>query len=111
MLSEKDEAFFQYWKDNRERERKLFRQFAAGLPVGVSLAVGILVAVLSGWDKRAESDINTSLNPVVLIIALAIIIVFIAIFHKKHQWDLNEEHYLELLNKKRKQEKLSEPNI
>jgi len=105
MLSKDEENFLEYWKNNREREKKTFRQFATGLPVGCVLAAAILVSVFSGWDKRADSDINTSLNPSVLMIALLIIVVFVAIFHKKHQWDQNEEQYQTLLRKKEKQEK------
>ncbi|PZP46413.1 MAG: hypothetical protein DI598_12155 [Pseudopedobacter saltans] len=108
MLSKEEEDFIEYWKNNRDREKKTFRQLATGLPVGCVLAVAILVSVFSGWDKRADSDINTSLNPSVLIIALLVIVVFIAIFHKKHQWDQHEEQYKILLKKKEREEKKKE---
>lgn len=105
MLTEEEENFVEYWKNNRDKEKKTFRQLRTGLPVGCVLAAAILVSVFSGWDKRADSDINTSLNPSVLIIALLIIVVFVAIFHKKHQWDQNEEQYHRLLRKKNKEQK------
>ncbi len=105
MLSEDQKKFIEYWANNREREKKTFRQFAAGLPIGCALAAAILVSIFSGWDKRADASINSSLNPSVLVIALAIIVVFVAIFHKKHQWDQNEEEYRILCRKKEKEEK------
>lgn len=108
MLKEEEEKFLEYWKNNRDKEKRTFRQLSTGLPVGCALAIAILASVFSGWDKRADSDINTSLNPVVLIIALLIIVVFIAIFHKKHQWDQNEEQYLRLTKKKEKEIKKTE---
>lgn len=106
MLSEDEKKFMEYWEHNRDREKKTFRQFATGLPIGCALAVAILVSVFSGWDKRVDSSINTSLNPSVLIIALLVIVVFVAIFHKKHQWDQNEEQYHRLKRKREKEENL-----
>jgi len=46
---------------------------------------------------------NTSLNPYILLIAIIGIIVFVAVFYKKHQCDMNEQHYRELLIKKEKE--------
>lgn len=95
----------EYWAQNREKEHKTFRQLATGLPVGCILAAAILISIFSGWDKRVDASINTMLNPSVLIIALLIIVAFVAIFYKKHQWDQNEGQYERLLRKKEKEEK------
>ena len=46
---------------------------------------------------------TTDFNPLVLLIALLVIVVFIAIFSKKHQWDMREQHYRELLAKESKE--------
>jgi hypothetical protein len=37
-----------------------------------------------------------------LLIAVAIIVSFVAVFSIKHKWDLREQHYKELLYKKTK---------
>lgn len=105
MLTKDEENFLTYWENNREREKKTFRQLATGLPIGCVLATAILVSVFSGWDKRVDSSLNSTLNPSVLIIAILLIVVFMAIFYKKHQWDQNEEQYRYLLKKKRKEQK------
>ncbi|MFT4203699.1 MAG: hypothetical protein QM610_07250 [Chitinophagaceae bacterium] len=105
MLSEDQKRFIEYWASNRERERRTLRQFATGLPIGCALAVAILVSIFSGWDKRVDASINSTLNPSVLTVALAIIVVFVAIFYKKRQWDQNEEQYQTLLKKKEREEK------
>ena len=105
MLSEDQKRFIEYWKNNREREKKTFRQFAAGLPVGCVLAAAILVSIFSGWDKRVDASLNSTLNPWVLMVALMAIVVFVAVFHKKHQWDQNEEQYRTLVRKKEKGER------
>lgn len=88
----------EYWEANRERERKLNYQLLVGLPVGLLFAIPVLLLLFSGrlWYKRAEMVANTMVNPVILIIAVLAISVFVAIFYKRHQWDMKEQQYLEL---------------
>ena len=104
MLTPQEEQFVQYWQQNRNREKKLFRQLLIGLPAGMLLAIGIIASVVTDrWYERAEMVANAKMNPNVLIIAVLAIIVFIAIFSKKHQWDQKEQMYNELLSKKEKE--------
>lgn len=86
------------WEATRHREKKLVTQLVVGIPVGLLFAVPILVGVFSGrlWYKRADAVANTQLNPVVLVVAIVIIAGFVAIFYKRHQWDMKEQYYLEL---------------
>ena len=105
MLTPQEEQFIQYWQQNRDREKKLFRQLLIGLPSGMLLAIGIVASVVTGqWYQRADMVANSELNPKVLIIAVLAIVVFIAIFYKKFQWDQNEQMYKELLSKKQKEQ-------
>jgi hypothetical protein len=48
---------------------------------------------------------NADFNPGVLLVALLLIVGFVAIFSKKHQWDMREQQYRELLAKQEKEEK------
>lgn len=108
MLTKEEKNFILYWEHNREREKRIFRQLATGLPIGSLIAIGILLSLFSGWYERADMVAGGQLDPNVLIVALLIIVVFIAIFHKKHKWDMNEEQYWML---KKKEEKEKSPNI
>jgi hypothetical protein len=104
MLTQQDKDFIRYWKENRDRQRKTLRQFLIGIPIGLLFAVPIFLNVTSGWYKRADMERNTGgLNPGVLLVALLLIVAFIAIFSKKHQWDRKEQQYLELLSKQAKE--------
>jgi cation transporter-like permease len=103
MLTPHEEQFVQYWQQNRDREKKLFRQLLVGLPAGVLLAIGIVASVVTDrWYERADMVANSKMNPNVLIVALLAIVVFIAIFYKKFQWDQREQLYKELMVKKEK---------
>jgi integral membrane sensor domain MASE1 len=103
MLTEEEEAFIIYWKNNRDKHKKTFRQFLLGIPLALLFVVPIALNFFSGWYKRARMIMNTSdFNPGVLIIALLLIVVFIAIFSRKFRWDQYEQRYIELLAKKKK---------
>ncbi|MDP4249005.1 MAG: hypothetical protein Q8918_02730 [Bacteroidota bacterium] len=101
MLTEEEEAFVEYWKQNRDRQKKNIRQFLLGIPVALLFVIPIAVNFFSGWYKRAAMMVNTSnFNPGVLLLALLLITVFIAIFSRRFRWDQNEQRYIELLAKK-----------
>lgn len=94
----------EYWEANRERERKVNYQLLVGLPIGLLFAVPVLLLLFSGrfWYKRAEMVANTMASPVILIIAVLAISIFVAIFYKRHQWEMKEQQYLELKAREKK---------
>jgi hypothetical protein len=105
MLSEEEEAFIVYWKTNRDKQKKTFRQFLLGIPLALLFVIPIALNFFSGWYKRAKMISNTSdFSPGVLLLALVLIVVFIAIFSRKFKWDQYEQRYIELLAKKKRQE-------
>jgi hypothetical protein len=95
-LTEKEIAFMTYWEQNRLKEKKLLNQLLVGLPLGTIFALPILINLFLGWYKRAGMVANTQLNPVVLITAIMLIIVFVAIFSRRHKWEMKEQYYQEL---------------
>jgi uncharacterized membrane protein len=98
MLTTEEQKFIVYWEANREKQKKLFYQLLIGLPLGFLFAIPILVNFFMGrfWYKRADSVGVSQFNPIVLIIAVVLIAVFIGVFNKKFKWDQNEQFYLEL---------------
>src|SRR6476469_2054016 len=106
MLTKQEENFLEYWTNNQEREKKLLRQFFIGLTAGLLIACGIILSLDLNWYERANMVANASLNPYILLIAIIGIVVFVAIFYKKHQWDMNEQRYRELLVKKEKEKNI-----
>jgi hypothetical protein len=97
MLTLEEKKFMDYWEKNRDKQRKIVRQFILGIPVGLLFTIPILISFSSGWYKRAGMMINTTdFNPGVLLVALLLIIGFMAIFSRRHKWDRNEQFYKEL---------------
>jgi len=100
-----------YWDANRERQKKTIRQFLLGIPIGLLFVIPIVASLMSGWYKRANMIVNTQdFNPLVLIVALVLIVGFVAIFSKRYKWDMNEQHYLELKAKKALEEAEKQKN-
>jgi uncharacterized membrane protein YdjX (TVP38/TMEM64 family) len=102
MLTEEEKKFIAWWEANRHKEKQVFRQWLIGLPVGMLFGIAIAVNFLSGWNKQAAYASNRGFNPIVLIVAVLIIITFVAIFSKKHKWEMNEQQYKEFKAKEDK---------
>ena len=97
MLTEEEKKFIEYWEKNRGAQKKALKQFLVGIPIGLLFAIPICINFSRGWHRKARMVANTGdFNPLVLIIAMLIIIAFIAIFSKRHQWEMREQHYQEL---------------
>jgi hypothetical protein len=106
MLSDQEEAFIAYWAANRGKQKRTFRQFLLGIPLALLFVIPITLNFFSGWYKRATMMRDTpDFNPGVLLLALILIVVFIAIFSRKFKWEQNEQRYIELLAKKERLEK------
>ena len=97
MLTQEEKDFMKYWEENRDRQKKIVRQFLLGIPLGLLFVIPILINLASGWYKRANMTVHTSdFNPGILIAALLLITGFVAIFSRRHQWDQHEQKYQEL---------------
>ena len=105
MLSKKEKLFVEYWERARERERRLGYQLLMGLPVGLLFAIPIMVIVFTGkyWYKRADMAATGHLSATLLGIIVFCIATFVAIFYKRHQWDMKEQQYMELKSRQRKE--------
>jgi hypothetical protein len=94
-LSQEESDFIDYWARNRLRRKKIFRQFLIGIPIGLLFVIPIVVNFASGWDKQASMVFNS--GGLTLLIALLLIVIFVAIFSQQHKWDQYEQRYRELL--------------
>lgn len=110
MLTDNERRFINFWETHRNREKRVFRQLLIGIPVGLLFTIPILILLFSGklWYKRADAVANTQTSPVVLVVAVIIITAFVAVFYKRHQWEMKEQQYLELKDKEAKQSNLIE---
>jgi hypothetical protein len=99
-LSEEEKLYIEYWEKNRLREKKLLNQFLVGLPLGILFGAPVLLNLFSRWYKRADMEANAQMNPMVLLVAVLLIVAFMAIFSRKHKWEMKEQQYREFLAKR-----------
>jgi Tfp pilus assembly protein PilN len=99
-LSEAEKQYIDYWEHNRLREKKLLNQLLVGLPLGIVFAAPVLLNLFGGWYKRAGMLANAQMNPLVLLLAMLMIVVFVAIFSRRHKWEMKEQQYREFLAKR-----------
>jgi uncharacterized membrane protein YfcA len=105
MLTEDEKSFIDYWEHNRVNKRKVLKQLSVGLPLGVLLVAAIFLNFFSGWDKRALVVISSDPSLIIIIIiACLLIVAFIVIFSVRHKWDLDEQHYKELITRRDREE-------
>lgn len=100
MLTNDDENFVRYWKAQRQRKKQFLRKTSFGLPLGVFMVAALFISLFSGWYQKADMVLHeySSLIVVILIAGLGIVF-FITYFSAQHKWDMNEQHYQELLRK------------
>ena len=107
-LNDEELQFVKYWKENRMRRKRIFRQLSLGLPLGALLVGTIFLNFFSNWFKKAEMVRNKATQQndasliLVLIFAALLIVAFVVVFSVRHKWDINEQRYLELLARKDK---------
>lgn len=102
ILTEEENRFLAYWEHNRSRKKRWIWQLAAGLPLAVAMVLGILLNIFSGWFKGAASFLRVhSSSLLVILIAMVLIVIFMVVFTSRHQWEMNEQRYRELLTRRR----------
>ena len=104
MLNEEENGFVAYWENNRLRKKKISRQLSIGLPLGAVLVIAIFANLLSGWYKRADMELKEEESSLILVLLAAaiLIVAFIVVFSARHRWDMNEQRYRELLDRRDK---------
>lgn len=95
MLTEEEKKFIIWWEDNRSKQKKIFYGLAVGLPAGLMFGLPILLSVIfSDWYKNMSFISGSQIT--VILIAIAGIAVFYALFRMYHKWEMNEQFYKEL---------------
>jgi len=101
MFTEEELLFIDFWKKKRDPESRLSNQLLKGLPIGLLFALPVFLILFTArfWFKRADMVANSLLNPIILIISVVLIASFVAVFHKRVQWEKKEQYYQELLHR------------
>ena len=107
MLSPEEKKFIEYWKSRREKEGQFGWQLLTGIPIGLLFSLPIFILLLTGkfWYKRADMVAMSKLSPIVLVVAIMLIACFIAVFHRRVQWEKKEQQFLEIQQREQNESK------
>ncbi|MBS1928894.1 MAG: hypothetical protein JST95_09895 [Bacteroidetes bacterium] len=103
MMTEKERYFIQYWEKVREPESKPLSKLIRGLPMAIIFCAPIFLSPIlvyyfsPDWYTKISAALTVSVPTMLL--ALFILIVFIAYFRMHFKWEQNEQYYLELKEK------------
>lgn len=100
ILSEQEQQYIEYWEKHRDKEKKVLNQLLIGLPLGIIFASPVLLSLFGRWYTRADMQANTKLNPAILLIAILLIVAFVAIFSRRHKWEMKEQQYRSFIAKR-----------
>jgi L-cystine uptake protein TcyP (sodium:dicarboxylate symporter family) len=108
MFSKEEEEFIKYWEQNRNKQKRFFKQIAIGLPFGVLFAIAMFLNFTSGWNKRVQEITKTypSFKSLILVLLIALvgIVIFISVFSVKVKWEKHEQRYRELLSRSKSEQ-------
>jgi H+/Cl- antiporter ClcA len=93
----------EWWARDRHKYERHSRQIWLGLPIGAAFSIPILLNFLAGrfWYRRADAVGSSQFNPIVLIVAVALIGGFMGYFSRRFKWEQHEARYLELSMKEK----------
>lgn len=88
----------EWWERDRHKYERRSKQIWFGLPIGAAFSIPILLNFLAGrfWYRRADAVGTSQFNPIVLIVAVAIIGGFMGYISRRFKWEQHEARYREL---------------
>ena len=104
MLSEKELKFIEHWEAVRERESSFTSKLSRGLPMAflfglpVILSIALVYFLSPEWYTKISQSVSGS--GTVILIAVFIFILFFSYFRMHFKWEMNEQLYRELLQRK-----------
>jgi branched-subunit amino acid permease len=105
MITGNDEEFIVYWESVREEYGKFMSKLLRGLPMAIVFTLPIFFSLIfvfvfsPEWYTKISQQLNGSLFPIIL--ALLVIIFFVSFMRMHFKWEMNEQLYNELINKKK----------
>ncbi len=106
MLTTEEENFIQYWEQNRVAHSSFISKLLRGLPMACVFGLPILLLIVCVYLFIPDWYIKISKTSpqafFVVVIAVIIAIIFYAIVRMHFKWEMNDQMYLELKHKQKK---------
>ena len=93
----------EWWERDRHKYERRSRQLWLGLPVGAAFSIPILINFLAGrfWYRRADAVGSSQFNPIVLLVAVALIGGFMGYITRRFKSEEHEARYRSLCEREK----------
>jgi amino acid permease len=108
MLTAKELEFIKYWEAHRTEQNSFVSKLLRGFPMALMFGLPIILFILAvyiwfpAWYTKISD--TTSGSFITIVIAVSIAIIFFAYFRMHFKWEMNEQLYMELKHKQKKQD-------
>ena len=105
MLTEKEKDFISHWEAVREEYSSISSKLIRGLPMALLFALPIFFSLIivyffsPEWYTKISQ--KASGESIMIVISLFIIVLFFSLARMHFNWEMNEQAYRELLEKKK----------
>lgn len=106
MLTQKEQEFVNHWEMVRVQYSEPISKFLRGLPMALLFTFPILISLAlvyqlsPEWYTKISQSAGSSFSAIV--IALILVVFFFSYMRMHFKWEMNEQTYQELLQKKLK---------
>ena len=108
MLTAREQEFILYWETHRDEQNRFLSKLSRGFPMALMFGLPIILFILAVYiwfpDWYTKISSTTSGSFVTIVIAVFICIVFFSYFRMHFKWEMNEQLYLELKQKQKRNE-------
>ena len=114
MLSQKEIEFINYWEAVRLKHSTISSKFTRGLPMALLFSLPIFFSLVlvyfisPEWYTKISQ--KASGESMMIVLSLLMIIIFFSFVRMHFNWEMNEQAYKELIEKKRKYETITHEN-
>lgn len=108
MLTAKELEFIKYWEAHRTSQNSFQSKLLRGFPMALMFGLPIILFILAvyiwfpAWYTKISA--TTSGSFITIVIAVFIAIIFFSYFRMHFKWEMNEQLYLELKQKQKRQD-------
>lgn len=108
MLTAKELEFIKYWEAHRTLQNSFQSKLLRGFPMALMFGLPIILFILAvyiwfpAWYTKISA--TTSGSFITIVIAVFIAIIFFSYFRMHFKWEMNEQLYLELKQKQKRQD-------
>ena len=108
MFTQKELEFMRHWEEVRGNQSRFVSKLTRGLPMAMLFGLPVILSLMAVYilspDWYAKISVSASGVFETLLLAVILIILFFSYFRMHFKWEMNEQLYLELKSRMKKED-------